>query len=184
MSYKDLQRDRWNSLAREFGDAEPLRAVISRDSDQVNYYFDKTTKRMLDRSLRLKHKRVLDLGCGIGRLSVWMARKAQHVTGIEISEEMTRVARNAAVSQGLHNATFQVYDGTTLPHGDASFDVIVCTGVLKYVVDDGDFSTVIREMCRTIAHGGQIAIIDQFDYAGPVKLTEGEDRRAIRVAAP
>src|SRR6516162_4977443 len=138
VSYKDFRKERWNSLARKFGDTEPLRAVISSDSDQVNYYFDKTTKRMLDRSLQLKHRRVLDLGCGIGRLSVWMARKAEHVIGVDISEEMTRVARNIAASEGLCNVTFEVYDGTTLLYGDTSFDVVVCTGVLKYILDEED----------------------------------------------
>jgi 2-polyprenyl-3-methyl-5-hydroxy-6-metoxy-1,4-benzoquinol methylase len=181
MDYKDFQRDRWNSLALEFGDNNPLRAVISKDSDQVNYYFDKITKRMLRRSLRLEDKRVLDLGCGIGRLSVWMASKAQHVTGVDISEEMTRVARNAAVSQGLHNTAFHLYDGTTVPFSDGSFDVIVCSGVLKYVIEDEDFSRVIGEMCRTVVRGGQIAVIDQFDYAGPVQLVGEEDIGGLSV---
>jgi hypothetical protein len=104
-----------------------------------------------------------------------MARKAQHVTGVDISEGMTGVARNTAASQGLRNVTFQVYDGTTLLYGDAAFDVIVCVGVLKYVIDDEDFSKVIGEMCRTVGRGGQIAVIDQFDYGGPVKLSGGED---------
>jgi SAM-dependent methyltransferase len=180
VSYKDFAKDRWNSLAREFGDTNPLRAVIARDNDQINYYFDKITKRILDRSLRVQHKRVLDLGCGIGRLTLWMARKAQHVIGVDISEEMTRVARNAAASQGLRNATFQVYDGTTLPYGDASFDVIVCVGMLKYLIDEEDFSRVIGEMCRTVVRGGQIAVIDEFNYAGSIKLSE-EDLGGLSV---
>jgi 2-polyprenyl-3-methyl-5-hydroxy-6-metoxy-1,4-benzoquinol methylase len=181
MSYKDFQKERWNMLAREFGGTEPLRAVISRDSDQVNYYFDKTSRRILEHSLRLEHKRVLDLGCGVGRLTVWLARKAQHVTGVDISEEMIRVAQSAAASEGLRNVTFQVYDGTTLLYGDASFDVIVCVGVLKYIVDEADFFRVIGEMCRTVASGGQIAVVDQFDYAGPVKLSGGEDLGGLSV---
>ena len=180
MSYTDFQRDRWNSLAREFGEINPLRAVISRNNDQVNYYFDKSTKRILDCSLQFERKRVLDLGCGVGRLTLWMARKAQHVTGVDISEEMTRVARDAAASQRLRNAAFQVYDGTTLLYGDASFDVIVCVGVLKYVIDEEDFARVIGEMCRTVVRGGQIAVIDEFDYGGPVKLSE-EDLGGLSV---
>jgi SAM-dependent methyltransferase len=179
-SYKDFHKERWNSLAREFGDTKPLSAVISRDSDHVNYYFDKITKRILDQSLRLEQKKVLDLGCGIGRLTLWMARKARDVTGVDISEEMTRVARDAAASQRLLNTAFQVYDGTTLLYGDASFDVIVCVGVLKYVIDEGDFASVIAEMCRTVVRGGQIAVIDEFDYAGPVKLSE-EDLGGLSV---
>jgi 2-polyprenyl-3-methyl-5-hydroxy-6-metoxy-1,4-benzoquinol methylase len=144
-SYKSFHKERWNSLAREFGDTKPLSAVISRDSDLVNYYFDNITKRILGRSLRLRQKRVLGLGCGVGRLTLWMAHKAEHVTGVDISEEMVRVARSAAASQGLRNAVFQVYDGTTLLYANASFDVIVCVGVLKYVIDEEDFARVIGE---------------------------------------
>jgi len=175
MSYNEFQRNRYNELAEEFGDTKPLRAVISRNCDLANFYFDNVSKRMLRCSLRTERKRVLDLGCGIGRLSVWMAPKAQHVTGIDISEEMIRVAQNAAVSRGLHNVTFQLYDGTTVPFDDASFDVVICVGVLKLVIDQGDFSRVIQEMCRTVVRGGQIVIIDQFDYAGPVELSGDEE---------
>ena len=150
MSYNELQRNRYNALAQEFGDTKPLRAVISRNSDLANFYFDKVSKRMLDCSLRIERKRVLDLGCGTGRLSLWMAPRAQHVTGIDISEEMIRVAQNAAVSYDAHNVTFQVYEGTRVPFDDASFDVVICVGVLKLVIDQGDFARVIGEMCRTV----------------------------------
>jgi ubiquinone/menaquinone biosynthesis C-methylase UbiE len=172
MSYKDFQRDRWNSLAREFGEVDALRAVISRNNDQANYYFDKTTKRILRRTLRFQHKKILDFGCGVGRLSVSMARKAEHVTGIDISDEMIRVARDAAVSQRVGNAVFQVYDGTKLPYRDASFDVIVCVAVLKYLIEEDDFAGVIGEMCRAVVPGGHVAVIDEFEYAGPVELGE------------
>ena len=181
MSYKNFQRDRWNSLARQFDPAKPLRSVISAENDQTNYYFDKVTKRMLDRSLRFEHKRVLDLGCGIGRVSVWLASRAQHVTAVDISEDIIRLARNAAASHGLHNIAFGVYDGTTLPFSDGSFDVVVCLGVLKYVIDEGDFSRVIGEMCRTVVAGGQVAVIDQFDYTGPVELHGAQDIGGLSV---
>jgi ubiquinone/menaquinone biosynthesis C-methylase UbiE len=172
MNYKDFQRDRWDSLAREFGEINALRAVISRNNDLVNYYFDEITKRILARTLRFECKKILDLGCGVGRLSVWLARKAKHVIGVDISDEMTRVAYDAAVAQRVGNATFQVYDGTKLPYRDASFDVIVCVGVLKYVVEEDDFARVIGEMCRAVIPGGHIAVIDEFEYAGPVELGE------------
>jgi SAM-dependent methyltransferase len=180
MSYKDFHRARWNSLAQEFGGTKPLGAVIAGNSDQINYYFDKISKTVLNGSLRFQHKRVLDLGCGVGRLSVWMASRAQHVTGVDISEEMIRVAQNLAAAQRVRNATFRVYDGTTLPYGNSSFDVIVCVGVLKYIIEDQDFVNVIGEMCRTVVPRGQIAIIDELDYAGPVKLAE-EDLGGLSV---
>ena len=178
---REFHRQRWNSLAREFGATTPLRAVISSENDHINYYFDRSTKRILRRSMRFERKRVLDLGCGIGRLSLWMARRAQHVTGVDISEEMIQVAQNLAASQGLRNVTFQVYDGTTLPYQDSLFDVVVCTGVLKYIIEEQDLLVVIGEMCRSVVSGGQIAVIDQFDYAGPVQLSSGEDLGGLSV---
>jgi SAM-dependent methyltransferase len=171
MSYKNFQRERWDSLAREFGDIKPLRAVISYD-DEVNYYCDMTTKGILGRCLRLEHKRVLDLGCGIGRLTLWMARKAEHVTGVDVSEEMIRVARSAAAAQRLHNVAFQVSDMATVALHDASFDIIVCSAVLKYIIDENEFSIAIGKMCRAVVPGGRVAVIDEFDYDGAIELGE------------
>lgn len=174
MTYRDFHKNRWDCLATEFGGSS-LGAVIAEHNDRVNYYFDKTTKKILRRALNVDHKSVLDLGCGIGRLSVWLASKAALVTGLDISEEMIRVARHKAVSQGARNTSFAVYDGTALPFGDGSFDVAVCCAVLKYVVDDGDLSTIIKEMCRAVGRGGQVVVIDEFHSAGPVELHGEQD---------
>lgn len=174
MTYKEFHKKRWGRLATEFGDSS-LGAVIAEHNEQVNYYFDKTTKSMLRRALNVNHRSVLDLGCGIGRLSVWLARKAALVTGLDISEEMIRVAQNKAVSQGAHNACFAVYDGTALPFGDGSFDVAVCCAVLKYVIDDSDFSIIIKEVCRAVRPGGRVVVIDEFHSAGPVPLHGEQD---------
>jgi ubiquinone/menaquinone biosynthesis C-methylase UbiE len=130
---------------------------------------------MLRRVLNLDDKSVLDLGCGIGRLSVWLAGKTALVTGMDISEEMIRVARQKAESGGAHNASFAVYDGSALPLDDGFFDIAVCCGVLKYVIDDADFSSIIKEMCRVVKPLGQVVIIDEFHNAGPVQLHGEQD---------
>ena len=174
MTYKEFHKSRWNHLAKEFGGSS-FGAVIAEHNDQVNYYFDKTTKRMLRRVLNLDHKSVLDLGCGIGRLSVWLAGKAALVTGVDISEEMIRVARRKAGSEGARNASFAVYDGTALPFEDGLFDVAVCCGVLKYVIGNADFAAIIRDMCRVVKPRGQIVIIDEFHSVGPVELLGEQD---------
>ena len=103
MNYRDHQKQRWDSLALEHGEVQPLRAVISQD-DLVNYYFDKTSKRLLARTIRPQSTwSVLDIGCGVGRLSMWLASQTENVVGVDISETMIDVATTQATSAGIHN---------------------------------------------------------------------------------
>src|ERR1041384_981673 len=50
--------------------------------------------------------RVLDFGCGVGRLVLPFARRASEVVGADISPEMLEEARRNTTSFGLTNATF------------------------------------------------------------------------------
>jgi hypothetical protein len=52
MSYTDSQKQRWDSLATLHGDINPRKAVVGEDNDLTNYYFDKTSKRLLNRAIR------------------------------------------------------------------------------------------------------------------------------------
>lgn len=44
----------------------------------------------------VKHKRVLDAGCGYGFYSILLAKRGAMVTGIDISEKMIALAKNNA----------------------------------------------------------------------------------------
>ncbi len=46
--------------------------------------------------------RVLDVGCGPGRHSLALARRGFDVVGVDHSAEFVRLARDAAVADGLH----------------------------------------------------------------------------------
>jgi SAM-dependent methyltransferase len=53
-----------------------------------------------------KPKRALDFGCGVGRLTIPMAAKAHHVTGVDVSPEMLRLAGQRAHTDGIDNVAF------------------------------------------------------------------------------
>ncbi|HET7874197.1 MAG TPA: class I SAM-dependent methyltransferase [Methylomirabilota bacterium] len=55
-------------------------------------------------------KRVLDLGCGWGRLSLWLARQCAHVVGLDRDGAMIREARERAGQAGLANVEFHEAD--------------------------------------------------------------------------
>lgn len=70
--------------------------------------------------------KVIDVACGTGALSVMMARKADHVTGIDNSAEMINAARRSAVRKGISNADFQLVDASALSqYADRMFDIAV-----------------------------------------------------------
>lgn len=54
--------------------------------------------------------RVLDLYCGVGTLSLWAARKAASVIGVEENPAAVAAARRAAAENGIGNARFLASD--------------------------------------------------------------------------
>jgi SAM-dependent methyltransferase len=60
---------------------------------------------------------ILDLGCGIGRLTLPLATRYPDTTfvGLDLSPRMVTLARNNAKARRLRNARFLTGDGRTLP---------------------------------------------------------------------
>jgi ubiquinone/menaquinone biosynthesis C-methylase UbiE len=109
--------------------------------------------------------RVLDVGCGTGRLAVVLAQRVGptgSVNGIDPAREMVRRAKAKARRAGV-TATFQQAFAQQLPFADASFDVLTCTLALHHVADQ-DRPTAVAEMYRVLRPGGTI-LIGEFQAA-------------------
>lgn len=78
----------------------------------------------------VRGKRVLDLGCGDGRLALGAAPYASDVVGLDPDAEGIAIARSRAREAGLANARFQVGAGQSLPFPDRSFDVVILSWTL------------------------------------------------------
>jgi cyclopropane-fatty-acyl-phospholipid synthase len=75
---------------------------------------------------------VLDIGCGFGRMAIYLARFCgASVTGVTLSQTQLGVARSGAVELGLSGATdFRFSDYRTL---EGRFDRIVSVGMFEHV---------------------------------------------------
>jgi 2-polyprenyl-3-methyl-5-hydroxy-6-metoxy-1,4-benzoquinol methylase len=73
--------------------------------------------------------RVLDFGCGVGRLSLALARHFAHVTGVDISPAHLQLARQRAMQIGMSNTIFMpissINNINELPDCDLMFSRIV-----------------------------------------------------------
>jgi ubiquinone/menaquinone biosynthesis C-methylase UbiE len=95
--------------------------------------------------------RVLDLGCGDGRLTARIAETGARVTGVDPSKVALERARKAHPELEL---VATAPDGS-LPFADACFDVVVCVDVLQHVADT---QRLMSEVRRVLAPSGWLAV--------------------------
>jgi SAM-dependent methyltransferase len=107
-------------------------------------------------ALVARDARVLDYGCGYGRLCRELrAEGFTNLVGVDTAERM--LARAREENPGL--ALCQV-DDARLPFPDASFDAALVFSVLTCVVEDLGQRAVVGEIARVLRPGGVVHISD------------------------
>ncbi len=99
---------------------------------------------------------VLELGCGAGRLALFLADACQQVTGIDSSATMIALAEQTRRRQGKENVTFVLADIESWPLPDAAYDFIVST----YTLHHTDMALILPRLRRALKPGGQIFVRD------------------------
>lgn len=100
---------------------------------------------------------VIDVACGTGALALALARKARHVTGIDLSEDSIAAAQRMADRMGTGNIRFETRDaGDLLCYNSGEFDIAV-TSMAVHQFDAGLAVKILAEM-RRISH--RVIIID------------------------
>jgi SAM-dependent methyltransferase len=96
---------------------------------------------------------VVDVGCGIGRLTRPLAQRAARVIGLDVSSEMIERARS--LNAGFDNVEWVHGDGESLrPVEDASVDAVVSHVVFRHIPDPAITLQYVREMGRVLKPGG------------------------------
>ena len=78
----------------------------------------------------VRGKRVLDLGCGDGRLALGVAPLARRVDGIDPDAEAIAAAKRNARKAGVRNVRFAAGAAQQLPYRDGAFDVVILSWTL------------------------------------------------------
>lgn len=88
---------------------------------------------------------VLDIGCGSGVQSAYLAPYAKEVIGVDLSERLIEIAKERC--KAYPHAQFQIADACKLPFPDQSFDFIISYGdVLSHIVEG--YQEAVSEMAR------------------------------------
>jgi SAM-dependent methyltransferase/glycosyltransferase involved in cell wall biosynthesis len=98
-------------------------------------------------------ERVLEIGCGIGRITRALAARAGDVVGVDVADGMIAQAREQLAD--VANAQFVVGNGRDLSQfADASFDVVYSFIVFQHIPDPEVTYSYMREIGRVLRPGG------------------------------
>jgi SAM-dependent methyltransferase len=101
-----------------------------------------------------KNDRVLELGCGVGRIGNLLAPNIAHWEGADISANMIGVARDRLKAHA--NVGFTELMRTSLmPLSNASFDKAYSVAVFIHM-DKEDFYLYLEELARVVKPGGLV----------------------------
>lgn len=95
--------------------------------------------------------RVLDYGCGFGRLGMYLSLCGAIVSGFDLSGTAVETANQSARRYGL-SARFEQMDAEKLGYADGSFDLVVGFGVLHHVIK---YERAGSELFRVLAPSGR-----------------------------
>jgi demethylmenaquinone methyltransferase / 2-methoxy-6-polyprenyl-1,4-benzoquinol methylase len=113
-------------------------------------------------------ERALDIGCGTGEATLFLAREfpAARVRGIDFSEEMIQIARAKVGLDPEGRIAFKVADASDLPYDDDAFDLV---GQLN-------MPPFFAEMARVLRPGGYAIVASSWGertpFYTPPKLLE------------
>lgn len=118
-----------------------------------------TMSRVLDR-IKLEYlapvfppgQRLLEVGCGSGRLSTYLAAAGRSTVCLDISLAALDAARRNYRVMRLRGR-FVAADAFHLPFADGTFDGVLSTGLLEHFVEP---VPIVREMVRVLRRGGTL----------------------------
>ena len=100
---------------------------------------------------------IVDVGCGLGRLTRVLAPRVARVHALDVSGEMLERARE--LNPDLNNVDWLLGDGISLrPLEDASADGIVSWVVFQHIPDPEVTLSYVRDMGRVLRAGGWAAL--------------------------
>ncbi len=101
-------------------------------------------------------KTVLDAGCGSGRHTLALLREGLEVRALDSSQTALDIASELTAPYG-NKVKYDLGNLTCLPFEDASFDAVLCWGVLHYLTGE-EFSQALNELYRVLKPDGFLGL--------------------------
>lgn len=131
--------------------------------------------------------RALEIGCGVGRNTVHLARHFTEVDGVDVSPSMVAAAVERGLPAGVHLHALSGRDLRPLP--DGAFALAFSHLVFQHIESEDDIAGYLRELARVLMPGG-VAVLHydtrprsplvSIAHRLPDRLLPRDRRRGIR----
>lgn len=133
----------WNQMGQDWCD-------FAQENDyRMEYILPYTLDKLGD----VKHKTILDLGCGDGGYSRELAKKNAMVTAVDCNAYFIDYATKKAEIENLNIRHYIRNSNDLFDIEDNSFDIVLCSMVL---MDCEDFIGTLKEIVRILKKGGML----------------------------
>lgn len=163
MTISVKMKEFWNNTAKTFGGKNDKYGPVLVPSSKglLNWYIDTLQRTALNQFFpQLFGKTILEVGCGVGRWSIRLARKGTNVIGIDLSREMLKHAKKQISKEKVTNVDLVVASAQNLPFVLEKFDNILSVTVLQHIVNSSEFKLSVSEIIRTVKSGGKIILLE------------------------
>ena len=160
---------------------------VNHDSESLAEKYDKVSKYQYINGLALVNKlnissrhKVLDVGCGTGRLALKLAGKVDHITGIDPSLQRIEIAHRKLTQMNPGNVTFELGSSDDIGrYGEEAFDVVYLNAVFHWINDKED---ALNNIYRVLKPGGKVGICTgDKDHPFTVKMILNEVLRKAEI---
>ena len=119
-------------------------------------FFKRVNQKFIRMLGNVKGKKILDIGCGRGNLSFYLAQKGAHVVGIDLSKNFIDFCKNEMKRLNLE-IDFRIMNAQIPDFEDGSFDLIVGSRIVHHLPD---IELFFRECRRILKMKGHIIFIE------------------------
>ena len=100
--------------------------------------------------------RCLEIGCGTGKNTEWLVKRAEHITAVDLSEGMLAKARKKIVSPRVRFAQADIRSPWAFAEGH--YDLVTFGLVLEHIQDLGP---ILEKATNALSDGGHVYIGDK-----------------------
>ena len=149
----------------------------------LNEYYQNEQFRFFDESLgNISARKILDVGCGTGRLSRHLASRGADVVAFDFAENAIDIARQESVGMGIEYSLGSVFEIDAVDIYD-DITILGClTAACKTPIE---FEQVLRSLHTALKPGGRLVMIEPF-HAGflhrVLRLSSRDARHVMRDA--
>ena len=119
--------------------------------------------------------RILDIGGGPGRYSIWLAALGYRVTLADLSVDLLAIAREKAGEQDIQLEDVVEANAVDLSRfADSSFDAVLCLGPMYHLLEESDREAVAGEVFRVLKPVGH-AFVAFLNHLSALRAAVNQD---------